>query len=170
MVLFLADEDDAEAEQDRHDDDLKHIGVHHRIDEVGREDADDGIHKRGRLGRLIAEVGGRDDREEFLEDVAADKADGDGERGGAQVVQNGFQADRTDLADVAHRNDAAHDGEQHDGDNDELNEVEENRAERLDVADGKFRVALQEQTCDDGKHKRDEDACRKGGFFLFFHD
>ena len=66
---LLAQQDDGESDQQSHDNDLKHVGFCDRRQEVGREDADNHIHRLGRFRRFIGEAAGREDRVESLEHV-----------------------------------------------------------------------------------------------------
>lgn len=167
LIFGSAHQKHRKADEQCHDDDLQHFGIHHGGDKVGRKDVDQCVHKGGGFGGLVGKVGGGYHREQTLKQGAADQADGDGEGGGAQIVDHGFDADGAHLPDVAHGDDAAHDGKQHDGYHDEFEQVQEDGAEGLNIVLGKVRMVLEQQTGDDGQHQRNKDL-RSQGQFLFF--
>ena len=157
-LSLIADHDDREAHDQGHDDDLQHVGVHEGLDEVGREDTDQRVHEvDARRGRFIFQVRGGEDREGSLEDIGEGQTDGDSEGGGAEVVDDGLSADGADLSDVPHGDDAGHDGEKDQRTDDPLDEVQENRTERLDVVGRKVRISRQCDSRTDGMQKSDED-------------
>ena len=88
------------------------------------------------------------------------------EVGGQQIVDNGLDACGADLLDVIHAQDAAHDGEQHQRNHAELDEVQEDRAEGLDVSLGKGCVTAQQNAGDDCQDQCDEDLGSKGHFLF----
>ncbi len=169
LGVLLAHQDDGEAQQHGHDDDLEHVGIHHGLEEIGGEDIHQGIHKGGGGGSVIGQVGGGHNREGTLEQIAAHQADDHGEGGGTQVEDHGLQADGANLADVAHGDNAAHDGEQDNGHHDEFDQVQEDGAEGLDVVVCEIRAALHQKTGNNGQHHGNEDLRRQGQFFLFLH-
>ena len=149
-VLF-AHQDDGEAHEDGHDDDLEHIALHQGLEEIGWEDIHQSIHKGGGGAGLVGQVRGGDYGEHTLEEIAAYEADGYGEGGGAQVEDHGLQADDAYLADITHGDNAAHNGKQHNGHHDEFHQVQEDGAKGLDEVVGEVRLALQQDTGEDGK-------------------
>ena len=159
---LIANQNNGEADQQRHDNDLQHIGLRHWLDKVGWKDVYQCIHKGCCLGSLIGQIGCGNHREQALEQVTADQTNGNGKGGGTQVINDSFQADGTHLADILHGNDTAHDGEQHDGNDNEFEKIEENGAKGLDVAFSKFRMISQKQTRNDGQHQRNKDLHGKG--------
>ena len=115
---------------------------------------------------LYKSVGGAQHGESTLESGTNQQTDGDGAGGGEQVINNGFQAGGANLLHVVHGQDAAHDGEQHQGHNTELDQVQENGTERLDVGLSEAGVAAKQDTGNDGQHQCNENlGCERK--FLF---
>ena len=77
----------------------------------------------------------------IVEQVAQNQADDTGDGGGAQEVCNGLPADGADLLHVIHGNDALDHGQQNNGNNDELQQVDKDGAEGLQVVGGKVAAA-----------------------------
>ena len=134
---LLSGGQDAEAEQQRRHDHLQHGGVGKGGDDVGGEDVHQRVHEAGGLTGLKGDTGGVDDREEALEQVGQEHGQHDGPGSGAGIIHQRFDADGTHLADIAHGDDAGENGEKDDGHHHELQQVQENGAEGLDIADGK---------------------------------
>ena len=74
------------------------------------------------------------------------------------------------LLHVVHRQDAAHDGEQHQGHNAELDQIQENGTERLDVSLSESGVAAKQDTGNYGQHQRNENlGCKRKFLFQSGH-
>ena len=68
-----------------------------------------------------------------LKDVHEDQAEGDREEGGEEVEAQGFGPQTAQLLDVAQRSHPANDAEQHQRNGNQLEDVDEDVAQRLDV-------------------------------------
>ena len=139
----FASKQNSEAEQQRQHDDLQHGALIHGCNDVGREDVHYGVHKGNGIFCVVGKVAGFQNGEKSLEQKAAQNANNNGASCGAQVVDDGFQANRANLADVAHGNNAADHREDDYGHNNELQQVQENGTEGLDVRIGESGILLQ---------------------------
>ena len=157
---------DAEAEQQRRHDHLQHGGVGKGGDDVGGEDVHQRVHEAGGLTGLKGDTGGVDDREEALEQVGQEHGQHDGPGSGAGIIHQRFDADGTHLADIAHGDDAGENGEKDDGHHHELQQVQENGAEGLDIADGKGGIPREGHADRDAQPQRQKDLEGKRNFFL----
>ena len=68
-----------------------------------------------------------------LKDVDQDEAEGDGEEGGEEVEAEGFGPQTAQLFDIAQRRHPTDDAEQHQRHRNQLEDVDEDVAQRLDV-------------------------------------
>ena len=113
---------------------MKHIGGAEGLPEVTGEDADEGIHEVGAGGLLpdlaVNELEGGEEAG-VVEDVGEHKADHAGDGSSDEEVRHGLPADGADLLHIAHGDDAVDHRQQHDGDDDELEEVDEDGTEGL---------------------------------------
>ena len=158
LGCLLTHQDNAEADKQGDDDDLQHIGVDQRCQEVGGEDVNQNVHEGSGFLGFIGQITGGQCGESALHKLTQDQTDDDGHSGGQQVVNDGLDADGAHLTDVLHGDHAAQDGEQDDGADDELQQVQEDGTEGLDVGVGKAGTLLtKQQTCDDGQHQSNED-------------
>ena len=165
---LLTGQNDGEADQDGHDDDLEHDGLGHGLNDVGGEHIDQGLHGRHALSLLKAQSGRLQYREKARKNTSARQADHNGEGRRAEVVDHGPQTDDAHLADITHGNDAVDDGKQHDRHHDKLEQIQKDRAERPDIGFRQVSVTLQGQACEDPQQQGDEDLGGQGQFYLFF--
>ena len=77
-----------------------------------------------------------------------------------------FPADGANLLDILHGDHAADEGQQHDGYNDELEQIDEDGADGLDVLGGDAGRIQEAQTNQNTSHHGDEDPCRQTELFL----
>lgn len=164
--LFL-DQQQGKADDEAGHDDLQHVGLNEGLDEIAGEKAHQRVHEADRLRRFVGQVRGLQHGEDALEDVGQDEADGDGQGRGAQVVDHGLQTDGAHLFDVAHGDDAGHDGEKDQRRDHPLDHVQEDGAEGLDVGGGDIGPAHQGQTHGDAQGQGDEDLRRQRELFAF---
>ncbi len=80
-------------------------------------------------------------------------------------IQQGAKPQLAHFLDVVHRKDARHDGEQHQRYYDELQQVKENGAYRLDVRIDEVGLVAQQDTCQHGKQQSDANLGGKGRLF-----
>ena len=153
-LALLTGQDDAEAQEQGDDDDLQHGSLHQGLECVGGEDVDDGVDEAGSLGSGVAQlISGQDEACADVQQVSEQQAEGDGQGGGAHVVDHGTQADGADLANILQGDDALGDGQQHHGNDDHLDQVQVDGAEGLDVFHGDVGVVLQQ---DAGQNTQDQ--------------
>ena len=171
LALFSCRED-AAAEKNGDDDDLKHIGGAEGLPEVTGEDADEGIHEVGAGGLLpdlaVNELEGGEEAG-VVEDVGEHKADHAGDGSGDEEVRHGLPADGADLLHVAHGDDAVDHRQQDNGNNDELEEVDEDGAEGLEVVGRDLGLThkVEGKADHDTEQQSNEDLCRQTELFLF---
>ena len=134
-LALLARGKDAAAEHQRDNDDLQHVRVGERLPHVAREDGDQRIHevraRRAVPGLTVRQGKVRREEAGVQEDVGKHQADDAGAGRGDEEVGDRLPADGADLLHVAHRDDAVDHRQQHDGHDDELEEVDEDGAEGL---------------------------------------
>ena len=174
LLALLTGGQDARAEEDGDDDDRQHVGGDHRLEQVGREDVHDDLHDGRGFLRLIfqrAQICGRQRGEAALEEIDQHEADNDGQRGRNHVIHEGLQADGTDALEVLQADDAVSDREQDDRDDQELQQVDVDRADGLDPLRGKIAETgkRKNETGDDTGQHADEYPCRQTELLLFFH-
>ena len=133
---LVTGQQNAKAQEQRNDDDLEHGGVGQRRNCIGGEDGHDGVHNTLALGRRIFQIGGsqRGEQMEALGDAGQHQGQSNCKCGGAHIVHNGLAAHGADLLNVAHGNHTGGDGEQHNGNHHEFQQVQEDGAEGLNVA------------------------------------
>ena len=138
QLALLTGQQDAKADEQRNDNDLKHGGIHQRRNGIGGEDGNDGVHNALTLRWRIFEAGGGQWSKQMqsLRSAGQNQSQCNGEGGGAHIVYNGLAAHRADLFDISHGDNTGGNGEQHDGNDDEFQQVQEDGAEGLDVAVG----------------------------------
>ena len=100
-------------------------------------------------------------------EVGRQQTQRDGQRGGAQVEQNGFSADAAHLFGVSQAAGAHGDGGEHQRHHHHFDEVEEQNAEGLDIGSGDVRRGLQGQPGQDAQEQADQNLHGKGR--LMFH-
>ena len=125
---------DAAAEHQGDHDDLQHVCVGEGLPHVAREDGDQGIHEVGAGGLIPDRAILQRERGEpacIVEEVGEYQADDAGRGRGDKEVGDRLPADGADLLHIAHGDDAVDHRQQHDGDDDELEEVDEDGAEGL---------------------------------------
>ena len=174
LLALLTGGQDARAEEDGDDDDRQHVGGDHRLQQVGREDVHDDLHNgRSFLGFIFqsAQICGRQRGEAALEEVDEHEADDDGQRGRAHIVHKRLDADGADALEVLQADDAVSNREQDDRDDQELQQVDVDRADGLDPLRGKIAETgeRKNETGDDTGQHADEYPRRQAKFFLFFH-
>ena len=168
-LCFLTHQNNCKANQNSHYNDLQHACGIQRVNKVGWENIDQRVHKRGSLCRLIAQICRCNHREHSLKQIAANQTNGNGKRSGTQIVQHGFQTNRTDFSNIRHRNNTAHNRKQYNWHDDKLQQIEKNRAERVNVRLRKIRMISQQQTCNNCKNQCNENLHRERQFLFFFH-
>ena len=174
-LAFLTGDEHAAAEDQRNENDLQHRRGGQGVDEVVREDVDNSVHEVCALGLVFRALSQLQHREAALEDARDDKADHAGDRGGHQEVGDSLPADLADLLDIAHLDHAVHNAQKHQGDDNELQEVDEDVAEGLDVLCGKgagrFRAHGRPENGadDDTGHQADQDLQAEVHAFLLTH-
>ena len=174
LRALFAGGQNARAKEDGNDDNRQHVGIDHGLEEVVGEDVHDDLHDMGRFLGLIfqrTEVGGGQGRERALEQVDQHKADHDGDGGGTHVVDKSFQADRADALEIVQGDNAVCDRQQNHRNNQELQQVDIDRADGLDPCGGKITLSGKRERKarrDTGKHA-DKYPCRQTQFLLFFH-
>ena len=157
-IRLFSHKDDREADDQSHDDDLQHIGFRDRLQEIGREDIDQGIHKGHRIAGFIGQIRGREHREKSLEEVRENETDNDGKRCCAEVIDDRTESDGSYLLYVRKRYDALNDRSDNDRNYDELEQVEEDSTERLNICFGKISCSCrqEDESCYDTKAEGDE--------------
>jgi len=126
----LADQVDAHAQGDGEDDDLQDIALGKGADRVGRHQADQDRHQRGRLPGLLMAAGDQLHALARAEQGAEQQADTHREGGGYQVNGDGLEADAAELGAVVHRGDAGDQRDEHQRHDEHLDGIEKQRAER----------------------------------------
>ena len=174
LLALFASGQNACAEEDGNDDDRQHVGRNHRLKQVGREDVHDDLHDGGSFLRLIfqrAQICGRQRGKAALEEVDEHKTDDDGQSGCAHIVHKRLDADGTDALKVLQADDAVSDREQDDRDDQELQQVDVDRADGLDPLRGEIAETgeREDETGNDTGDHADKYPCRQTKFFLFFH-
>ena len=138
LPLLTRGEDTAAEHQCDHDD-LQHVGFCEGLPHIAREDGDQRIHEVG-ARRLIPHSTlfqrERGKQAGIVEDVRKEKADDAGDCRGDEEVSDRLPADGADLLHIAHRDDTVDHRQQHDGHNNELEEIDEDGAEGLQVVGG----------------------------------
>ena len=174
LLALFASGQNARAEENGGDDDRQHVGGDHRLEQVGREDVHDDLHDGRGFLRLIfqrAQICGRQRGEAALEEIDQHEADHDGQCSRDHVIHEGLQADGTDALEVLQADDAVSDREQDDRDDQELQQVDVDRADGLDPLRGEIAETGEredETGGNTGKHA-DKYPCRQTEFLLFFH-
>ena len=176
-LALLPGQQDAEAQQQRDHNNLQHGGVGQRGNGVGGENGHDGVHQALSGGGLISQSGGG----QGLEQTGSpghggqDQSQQHRESGGTHIIDHGFAAYAAHLAHILHGDDAGSDGEQHDGDHHELQQIQENGAEGFDVGFGNVQTGHtaqfhrdQDQTGRNAHDQTHEDPERQG-HLSFFH-
>ena len=172
LLALFASGQNAGTEEDGNDDDRQHVGFDHRLKQVVREDADDDGHDgRSFLGFILqsAQLCAGKRRECTLEDVDQHKANHNGDGGSAHIVHKRLDADAADTLEVLQRDNAVSNGEQHNGYNEELQQVDVDRANGFDPLGCELGVLQEQQTDKDTGDHADEYPCRQAQFLLFFH-
>ena len=171
QLALFAGSHDSTAEEEGDDDDLQHVGLGEGIPHIAGEDADQSVHEVGTggllpHGALFQSQGGEQAR--TVEDVGHDQTDDAGDSGGAEEVRHGLPAHGADLLHVIHGENTVDHGEQHHGNNDELQEVDENGAKGLQVVGSKVGCAseIADQTDSDAQDQGNQDLHGKADFFL----
>ena len=155
---LLARSHNAEAEDKGNHDNLQHRGVSHRLDDVCGENVHDCVDERGGFLRFIRKLLGRQAIPAAnVEDIRHNQADDNGECRRGEVVDDRFAADGTNALNIGQRNDASGHRENDQRNDDHLNKVQENRAERLNVRGGKFSIALKRNTGHNAQRQRNKD-------------
>ena len=156
-VPLFADHYDCKADKDCHDDDLKHVGVQERCEEVGWEDSHYGIHEGSAGFCTICKVSGCNHREKALGQGSYSKTDDDGNGCGAEIEHNCLETDGSHLLHISHGHDSTHDGEQYNWTDDELNKVQEDCSEGLDIGGSESCSLFSKNQADDYcKYQSDE--------------
>ena len=103
-----------------------------------------------------------------VEDVGHHQTDDAGNGGGAQEECHSLPAHSAHLLHVIHGQDTVDHGEQHHGDHDELQQVDEDGAKGLQVVGGEVRRAgkVADQADDDAQNQGDQDLHGETRFFL----
>ena len=107
---------------------MQHIGFREGLPHIAREDADQRIHEVGARCLIPHSALFQRERGEpagVVEDVRKEKADDAGRGRGDEEVGDRLPADGADLLHIAHREDTVDHRQQHDGHDDELEEVNE---------------------------------------------
>ena len=135
---LLPSQQHTKAQEQGNNNDLQHGGVSQRLHGVGGEDVHDHGHDALALRRGVGQIGGIQgvEQADARGHVGQDQGQHHGKGGGAHVIDHGLAADGTHLADVLHGNHARGDGKQHNGNDDEFQQVQENIAPGLDVSLG----------------------------------
>ena len=113
---------------------MQHVCVGEGFPHVAREDGDQGIHEVGAGGLIPDRAVLQRERGEpacIVEEVGEYQADDAGRGRGDKEVGDRLPADGADLLHIAHGDDAVDHRQQHDGDDDELEEVDEDGTEGL---------------------------------------
>jgi len=126
----LADQVDAHTQGDGEDDDLQDIALGKGADRVGRHQADQDRHQRGRLPGLLMAAGDQLHALARAEQGAEQQADTHREGGGYQVNGDGREADAAELGAVVHRGDAGDQRDEHQRHDEHLDGIEKQRTER----------------------------------------
>ena len=164
---FFRRRNDAESEDQRDHDDLKHRSIGHGLEEVGREDVHDGIDERGGFRHLVGKLGRRERiAAADMEHIGEQQADNDGKCRGDHIEQDGLSADGADFFNILQRDDARHNRENDQGHDDHLDQIEENGADRLDVRIRAIRVGLACQADQHAEGQRHQNPCRKRQTFI----
>ncbi len=166
----LADEGEADAEDDGEEQHLEHVVAGQRVERGGGNDVEDEAADAGALElagvvgvggeRVGVEAGGVDVHALARADhEGEDEADDQGDGGHHLEVEQRLAADAAHLAQIAGAGDAVHDHAEHDGRHDHRDQLEKGVAEHLE-ADG-------ESGSDDAEHhaehQRHDDLHEQGG-------
>ncbi len=125
----LADQVDAHTQSDGENDDLQDVAFGKGGDRVGRHQADQDRHQRGRLLGLLGAAGDHVHPFAGAEQRAEQQADAHREGGGHQIDGDGFETDAAKLGAVLHRGDASHQRNEHQRHDEHLDRVEKQRAD-----------------------------------------
>lgn len=136
-------------------DDLHHRHRAYRRKDVAREHVDNLVHHRQvrRLNGL--RCGGRadvDSRQDALQQTGNNQPQRHRKDGGRHEVKQGAETEFSHLRDIVHRQNARHDGEQHQRHHDEFQQIKEDDAEGLNVGIDEIGIIAQEDTGDYGQH------------------
>ena len=172
-LALLAGNQNAAAEDDGDEDDLQHGRGGQRVDEVVRENIDDGVHEVGALGLVGRALLQFKHGEAALEEIGHDQAEHAGDRRCHQEVGHRLPADLADLLDVVHGNHAVHDAQQHQRNDNELQQVDEDVAKGLDVLRGeragRFRAHGQPENSADNDTEHQADQNLHAQVHFLFH-
>ena len=80
-----------------------------------------------------------------MHDIGEKKADAHREARGEKIEHDGLATDGADTLDVLQGDDACHHGDDDERNDDHLDEVQEDGADRLDIRIRKSRIALQKE-------------------------
>ena len=162
IFCLISKQNNCETDEQRHDDDLQHVGIHNRRKKVGRKHVDENI-QRSRLCLLnfISQFRRRKHRKICLEQVRKKQADGRCTGSSKKVINQCDAADRAEPSDIAQGDHACHNGKQYNRSYNKLDQIQENGTERLDVIYRKVRVALQKKSRDDCQYESREDLRRE---------
>ena len=138
QLCLLTSGQNGAAEEQGNDNDLQHVGLREGHPHVGGENAHQHAHEAAEFAGLIGDaLGGEGGKESCaVEEVGQDQTDHAGNGGGAHEVDNGLPGNRAYFPHITHRDDAVDHGEQHHGNYDELQQVDENITKRLQVIGG----------------------------------
>ena len=122
-----------DAEERREDDDLQDVLPHHGVEDVRREEVDERLDRRLRLGERLAGRG-EVQADAGFDDVGENEADDEGDRRRDLEVDERLHAHPPDGLDVARLPDPEDDRGEDEGDDEQLDQVDERpreEAERL---------------------------------------
>ena len=161
VCALAADLEDADADEEREDDDRQDIRFGHRSDRVSRDHRDEDLHDRRRFLDLDDSVRCHLEAEARMREACDAEADDDGDSRRDEVEQDRLDADAAELRRVTEARHADDERAEDDGDDHHLDEIDEDRADRGNppVDERQCRFA-RNQADDDGQHERDEDLDR----------
>jgi len=172
LALFTSSKD-AAAEHQRDHDNLQHVRVGKGLPHVAREDSDQRIHeiraRRAVPGLTVRQGKVRRKEAGVQEDVGKHQADDAGRGRGDEEVGDRLPADGADLLHVAHGDDAVDHRQQHDGHDDELEEVNEDGTKGFEIVrrDLGLTDKVEDKTDHDAQDQCKNDLHRQAHFFLF---
>lgn len=164
-LALVADMHHGDAEEQGNHDDLHHGHRANRGDYVVGEHADKLVHHR--QIRQLDNLGGciginLDERQEALQKAGDDESQRHREEGRHHEIGQGAEPQMSHLLDVVHREDARHDGEEHQWHHDKLQQVEEDDADGLDVAVDEVGMVGQQDACQHRQQQGDANLGSEG--------
>ncbi len=158
LGAFAANLDDADADEQREDDDWQDLRFRHGVNRARRNHVDEDLHDARRFLDVNLALGGHLQTGARRADTGDDEANQDRDRRRDEIDGDRADADasqRRRIAEARHANDQRREDHRNDH---HLDEVDENRADRsYPQLDEGQRFRPHDQTDDDGQHETNED-------------